>query len=45
MWHLSENGKPCGEFDAIVIAHNGNLLPPWLVDIFNFAIAVIFKLY
>ncbi|XP_041022036.1 renalase isoform X2 [Juglans microcarpa x Juglans regia] len=23
MWHLSENGKPCGEFDAIVIAHNG----------------------
>ncbi|XP_040931071.1 uncharacterized protein [Gossypium hirsutum] len=23
MWHLSENGKPRGEFDAIVIAHNG----------------------
>ncbi|KAF9619142.1 hypothetical protein IFM89_005156 [Coptis chinensis] len=23
MWHLSENGKPCGQFDAIVIAHNG----------------------
>ncbi|XP_061340475.1 uncharacterized protein LOC133286957 [Gastrolobium bilobum] len=23
MWHLSENGKPCGSFDAIVIAHNG----------------------
>ncbi|KGN60790.1 uncharacterized protein LOC101219713 [Cucumis sativus] len=23
MWHLSENGKPCGHFDAIVIAHNG----------------------
>ncbi|CAK8544790.1 unnamed protein product [Lathyrus sativus] len=23
MWHLSENGKPCGKFDAIVIAHNG----------------------
>ncbi|KAK7337918.1 hypothetical protein VNO77_18509 [Canavalia gladiata] len=23
MWHLSENGKPCGNFDAIVIAHNG----------------------
>ncbi|KAB1202723.1 hypothetical protein CJ030_MR8G002223 [Morella rubra] len=23
MWHLSENGKPHGEFDAIVIAHNG----------------------
>ncbi|KAL6989457.1 hypothetical protein U1Q18_015206 [Sarracenia purpurea var. burkii] len=22
-WHLSENGKPCGQFDAIVIAHNG----------------------
>ncbi|XP_014492093.1 uncharacterized protein LOC106754576 [Vigna radiata var. radiata] len=22
-WHLSENGKPCGKFDAIVIAHNG----------------------
>ncbi|XP_077239160.1 FAD/NAD(P)-binding oxidoreductase family protein isoform X2 [Tasmannia lanceolata] len=21
-WHLSENGKPCGQFDAIVIAHN-----------------------
>ncbi|KAF3789005.1 hypothetical protein EJ110_NYTH19808 [Nymphaea thermarum] len=25
MWHLSENGKPRGQFDAIVIAHNGNL--------------------
>ncbi|CAM8932070.1 unnamed protein product [Rhodiola kirilowii] len=23
MWYLSENGKPRGEFDAIVIAHNG----------------------
>ncbi|KAL2942610.1 Renalase [Bienertia sinuspersici] len=23
MWHLSENGKPRGNFDAIVIAHNG----------------------
>ncbi|KAG9452573.1 hypothetical protein H6P81_005477 [Aristolochia fimbriata] len=23
MWHLSENGKPCGKFDTIVIAHNG----------------------
>ncbi|XP_047310802.1 renalase [Impatiens glandulifera] len=22
-WHLSENGKPHGKFDAIVIAHNG----------------------
>ncbi|CAN4111305.1 unnamed protein product [Withania somnifera] len=22
-WHLSEKGKPCGQFDAIVIAHNG----------------------
>ncbi|KAL8028761.1 hypothetical protein ABFX02_14G181700 [Erythranthe guttata] len=22
-WYLSENGKPCGQFDAIVIAHNG----------------------
>lgn len=23
MWHLSENGKSCGQFDALVIAHNG----------------------
>ncbi|KAF3452312.1 hypothetical protein FNV43_RR02745 [Rhamnella rubrinervis] len=23
MWYLSENGKPCGHFDAIIIAHNG----------------------
>jgi hypothetical protein len=23
---LSENGKPCGKFDAIVVAHNGNLV-------------------
>lgn len=23
MWHLSENGNPQGQFDAIVIAHNG----------------------
>ncbi|KAJ6816339.1 uncharacterized protein M6B38_416160 [Iris pallida] len=22
-WHLSENGKPQGQFDAIVVAHNG----------------------
>ena len=25
MWHLSENGKHRGQFDAIVIAHNGNI--------------------
>ena len=25
MWHLSENGKPRGQFDVIVIAHNGTL--------------------
>lgn len=24
-WYLSEKGKPCGHFDAIVIAHNGIL--------------------
>ncbi|MFS7969645.1 putative FAD/NAD(P)-binding domain superfamily [Helianthus anomalus] len=24
MWHLSENGKHRGQFDATVIAHNGN---------------------
>lgn len=24
MWHLSENGKPRGKFDTIVVAHNGN---------------------
>ncbi|KMT13438.1 hypothetical protein BVRB_4g083930 isoform A [Beta vulgaris subsp. vulgaris] len=23
MWHLSENGKPRGKFDTIVVAHNG----------------------
>lgn len=23
MWHLSENGKPRGQFDAFIIAHNG----------------------
>ncbi|KAA8537044.1 hypothetical protein F0562_029522 [Nyssa sinensis] len=23
MWHLLENGKPRGQFDALVIAHNG----------------------
>ncbi|CAN6439463.1 unnamed protein product [Victoria cruziana] len=23
MWHLSENGTPRGQFDAIIIAHNG----------------------
>lgn len=26
MWHLSENAKPRGQFDAIVIAHNGELI-------------------
>lgn len=31
MWHLSENGKPRGQFDAIVIAHNGNFLPPYFL--------------
>lgn len=25
-WYLSENGKPCGDFDAIVIAHNGKYI-------------------
>lgn len=25
-WYLSEKGKPCGHFDAIVIAHNGKYL-------------------
>lgn len=25
MWFLSENGKPKGQFDAIVIAHNGSV--------------------
>ena len=25
-WYLSENGKPCGHFDVIVIAHNGEYL-------------------
>lgn len=24
-WYLSEKGELCGQFDAIVIAHNGNL--------------------
>lgn len=24
MWYLSENGKPRGQFDAVVIAHNGS---------------------
>lgn len=23
MWYFSENGKPVGKFDAVVIAHNG----------------------
>ncbi|KAJ4719689.1 FAD/NAD(P)-binding oxidoreductase family protein [Melia azedarach] len=23
MWHLSENGKPRGQFDVVIIAHNG----------------------
>ncbi|KAG0619133.1 hypothetical protein M758_4G119800 [Ceratodon purpureus] len=23
LWHLNENGKPHGEYDAVVIAHNG----------------------
>ncbi|KAJ1385121.1 hypothetical protein SESBI_41906 [Sesbania bispinosa] len=29
MWHLSENEKPCGKFDAIVIAHNGSTEVPF----------------
>lgn len=24
MWHLSENGKPRGQFDVVIIAHNGD---------------------
>lgn len=39
MWHLSENGKPHGEFDAIVIAHNGNLMSQWLLVKCTFTIA------
>ena len=30
MWHLSENGKLRGQFDAIVIAHNGDTYVTWL---------------
>lgn len=30
MWHLSENGKPRGQFDAVVVAHNGEYLLPTL---------------
>lgn len=26
MWHLSENGKPRGKYDIIIIAHNGLIL-------------------
>lgn len=33
MWHVSENGKPRGKFDAIVIAHNGDPLPSTLFHI------------
>nr|XP_016462070.1 PREDICTED: uncharacterized protein LOC107785311 [Nicotiana tabacum] len=29
-WHLSEKEKPCGQFDAIVIAHNGKNEPEGL---------------
>lgn len=43
MWYLSENGKPRGQFDAIVIAHNGEYLLPtvfmaqkFLCSIFSF---------
>ena len=28
MWHVSENGKPQGQFDIIIIAHNGEFLLP-----------------
>jgi hypothetical protein len=27
LWHLNENGKPHGEYDAVVIAHNGKVFP------------------
>ena len=27
LWHLNENGKPHGAYDAVVIAHNGKVLP------------------
>lgn len=39
MWHLSENGKPSGQFDAIVIAHNGQSFQKCLY--FTFAISYI----
>lgn len=28
-WHLSENEKHRGQFDVIVIAHNGDKMPPF----------------
>lgn len=31
-WYLSENGKPRGQFDAIVIAHNGNICIAFVIS-------------
>lgn len=39
MWHLSENGKPSGQFDAIVIAHNGQSFQK--CNIFHFKVLVL----
>lgn len=45
MWHLSENGKPHGKFDAIVIAHNGNIVPRYCFSSVIFCCCGIFTSY
>lgn len=43
-WYLSENGKPRGQFDAIVIAHNGNIVRPYVFK-FKFSVSIDFTSY
>lgn len=43
-WYLSENGKPRGQFDAIVIAHNGNIMPSYVYK-FKFSVSIVFTSY
>lgn len=43
-WYLSENGKPRGQFDAIVIAHNGNIVPSYVFK-YKFSVSIVFTSY
>ena len=44
LWHFNENGKPQGEYDAVVVAYNGKVFPYHYEQVF-FTKRVYFYVY